>query len=333
MDPKEIIKQFASKTTYTEEELTQMYEKAVLAEKKEHPDEASEVVVNNALASLRLRLKREFLGGTSTIRAFIIAAEGLKDFTGRRYSNAVTLYEKDPEQAVTQGFTDEAGIPLYSKQDKWRGGQPLPEHEFQRTIYASGAMTRYTITLRGAAAKDFDYTLVGKLVEMPVWINKEKSTPDMTLASFTKRLEAIRVQAATPEDGQPISVTEVFQKVTTKSDFLQLAGKYKPIVITGVVIESKEGSGNQSSIVSIEPEFSDAEFEDAITCWIDSKIPIDFADGSELILVGTPGVKSDDKGNGKLHMSVTSVIPTAKTIKAQPKPIVDDSSEEPAYEF
>lgn len=323
MNKDEILTKWAEKTTYSKEELDTLLKEIYAEERKNFPDESEEEAKSRAIALLRAKLKKEFLGGTTKKRFWIIAADRLSDFTGRRYQSAKEAFAKNPEEAVNTGLTDTEGTPLYPKTDKYRAGQPMPEHDYQRTIYGYHPVTgMYNIAVRGASARDFDMSLVGKLVEMPIWINKNKSEDNNTVGSFNKRLAAIQVVEATDEDGKPMPVEELFPVIETREKFKETAGTYQPVLLRGIVLESRETSDiSKSNIVSLDPGFPDGDLEEIITCWVDPALPLNFADTSEVIVLGTTSSSTDDEGKEQLSMNVFGIYDTDRTIRETPQPI------------
>ena len=100
MNKDEILAGWAEKTTYSKEELDELLKGIYTQERKDYPDEKEDEAKDRSIALLRAKLKREFLGGTTNVRFWIIAVDGLSDYTARRYQNAKALFGKDPEVEV-----------------------------------------------------------------------------------------------------------------------------------------------------------------------------------------------------------------------------------------
>jgi len=318
-----VLTKWAEKTTFSKDELVVLHKEIFDNEQKTYPEESAEEAEKHALAILKCRLKKEFLSNTVWKKLWFVTTGQFSDFTGSRHRKAKEEFANEPERAVNAGITDENGIPLYPVSDQWRGGQPMPEHDYQRAVYACNAEEgKFTIFLKGDAAKDFDFNLVGKLVNIPVWVNTNKSNEEMIVCSFNKRLQAIRVVESTESDGEMLKPQAFFPKCSSKKDFEAKVGTYEPVFIKGLVVEvnelQKAGSNN---IVKIDPEFEDIGLEEGITCWVDSAIPLDFAEDSEVILLGTPGKGTNQQNQPTLSMNVFAIFDTPRTIKEKPQKI------------
>ena len=344
MEIKEYLKKFAEQLSITIEECEKDYNNFLNEfDDVENPDSQK-----RALHKLTLYYKRQLRSPAIGFEGIVIGVGDTIDTVARQKREAQELYRTDPQLAVTQGVTDEQGIPLDTRKE-WSTGTPNPR--FGKALPENNFMKNIWILAKKSGSEDdlkfYNMVLSGKLTEQE----------DIPI------FKPVRFMAIDKEDRiNPSSFTKFqIDETINCPEIKQLLDNYLKVLkikeLESYHLINKEDLGRlccvegDVSMLNLEPtafgsrvmvlEDLEASLEDleakSLTCWTPERINLDFAEGSKVIVVGrtAQGYQKDDQGNkteelGDISLNVFGVyaIPEHKIeLPEEIKPITEDHLE------
>jgi len=318
MNKQEYLKKFSEKLSLTAEEVKEEFDNFLQEEKDIHENLSSEQQDQRALQRLALYYKRQLRSPAVGFEGIIIGASDCIDILAKQRKEANELYKTDPMTAISQGLTDEEGTPLDTR-ETWKNGKhnnqfgkPLSEHNFLRNVFgiavlnsktnSDGKPRLFQMTLSGQKAQNETLPLFKPVKFMA--IKKEETDNEFKLnasqfTNFTinEKLELPEYRSLIDNHVGLIKLTELESYHTTnKDDFNRIA-----VVEGDVSLMNLEPTSVGSRILVLDDVEASLEDLDSksVTCWIPSRINLDFAEGSKVLVVGrtSQGKKRDSNGN------------------------------------
>jgi hypothetical protein len=315
----EYFKEWSDKLSISITDIEKDFNNFLTEENEVHKDLSADERTSRALNRTALHYKRLLKTPATGFEGVIIGVGDCVDMVAKQRLAAITLFKTSPQEAVTNGITDENGVPLDTK-EKWgekinpNFGKPLPEHNYIRNLYGIAIKKKvkddkpklFTMTLTGAKAEDETIPIFAP-VRFMANDNIKLSTENcyvLRQSTFTKF--DIDKTLILPEFGELI-------KSVLKDSFVELKNltayhtankdNFNRLVITEGDVSSLnlEPTAFGSRIMTIDDEalaLENIEGADGITCWLSNRINIDFAEGSKVIVVGktNQGKKKDELG-------------------------------------
>ncbi len=351
MNKEEYLKNWSDKLSLTVEQIEQEYQALFEEEKQIHKDLSPEEQEQRALQRLALTYKKQLRSPAVGFEGVIIGTADCIDIVAKQRREAKELFKTDPQTAVSEGVTDEEGIPLDTR-EVWRNGKtnysfgkPLPEHNYLRNVYGVVKKTKgadepkfFSMVISGERAEDETIPVFAPLKFMAIdksgYDETEYKLNASTFTTFTDN-ETLAIPALkdllytyTP----PVAITDLERYHNdNKEEFNRLC-----VVEGDVSALNLEPTAFGSRVMSLEDPSSTLEDLDAkgVTCWVPERINLDFAEGSRVLVVGRTDQrkKKDDQRNpteelGDVTMNVFGVyaIPEYKiSLPEEIQPIAEE---------
>lgn len=338
MNKEEILNSFAEKIGQPLETIKKDFQELLDEESTIHPDASEDDKNNKALRRLGLSYKKQLRSPAKWFEGMIIAISDTFDMVKKMRTDATKEFNENPQNAVTSGITDEEGIPLDPRatwstgKDNPGFGKPLPEHSYICNIVGiatkdDGAPKIFRMAIQGSLAENSDKIPMFAPVKFRANDKSQEGDDEYSLnvSTVTIFVEDDTISMPTP--------TEVIQKFcskyvvdmnaledhhnSNKDDFNRLA-----IIEADVSALVMEPTATGSRRMIIEDASGDIENLDApgITCWVPSKIDIDFAEQSRVFVVGrtaqgkkyVDGQATDEDGDIMMNVFGVYAIPEYK---------------------
>jgi len=315
MEKQEYINKFAEKLSLTVEEVESEFRELYADEVLIHKDLSEDQQEQRALQRLALYYKRQLMSPAVGFEGFIIGTSDCVDIVARQKREAIELFKADPQTAISEGVTNEEGIPLDTRKEWGTGrvnnmyGKPLPENNFLRNVFGIATKSKgaelpkfFSMLVSGKQAEDESIPVFKPVRFMAI----DKSNPEgdykLNASSFTKFIIDEKMQLPKYEElveqycGKvQMNALEGYHSLN-KEDFNRIC-----VVEGDVSILNLEPTAFGSRIMSLEDANASLEDMDTkgVTCWLPERINIDFAEGSKVLVVGRTGQgkKKDEQGN------------------------------------
>ena len=296
-----------------------------------HPDLTSQDRETRALHRLGLMLRKQLKSPAVGFEGIIIGMSDCVDMLAKRRREAIEFFNQNPQKAIEMGICNINGVPLDNRKE-WDDGKanfnfnkPLPENQFIRNVWGVAFKTSveedkpkfFSLTLQGENAKKDDINLFVPLRfraidKTPVELLNKKYILNSSL--FTKfdvdnnlKLPAIADLLKTYCGDMIVKIKDLQTYHNNNKDNFNRLVIVEGDVSTLVLEPSSAGSRR---IVIEDIENIDLESK-GITCWVPSRVNIDFAEQSKVFVVGKTGQgnKKDSQGNkteelGDLNINV-----------------------------
>lgn len=317
VEKNELIKQWSEKLSITEEDINKAITKIAEEEKQLHKESTQEECEARALQRIAGIYKKQLRSPAVGFEGCIIAVGDSIDTVARIKREAAVMFKTDPQIAISSGVTNDEGIALDTRKEWSTGnpnrgfGRPLPEHNWLRTIYGVALKSNVDTT-----PKYFIMQMSGKVAtneNIPLFKPVKFRAIDKTTPENAEVQYNINSSTFTTFD-----IDETIKLPTTE----ELITKYcKPIKVSELADYHEQNKDNYSRLVAVigdvstivmEPtsvgsrrvilEDSESIFDldsQGTTCWVPERVPIDFAEGSKVIILGRTGQGRalDEQGN------------------------------------
>lgn len=316
----EYIKEWSQKLSIPEKDIDRDFQTFLTEENEIHKDLSEDDRKQRALKRLALLYKKQLKSPAVGFEGIVIGLGDCNDIVAKQKREAIELFKKDPQQAVSQGFVDENGVPLntlsvFKDGRKNPGfGKPLPEHNYLRNVYGIAIKSNvvndepkfFSMGFSGEKAQSDNIPMFTPVRFMAI-DKTPKETEDvmyvLNQSSFTSINEDKDLKL--PEFEGLLKATPYFTEIKDLLDFHNAnKDNFNRVVITeGSVSSLKlEPTSVGSRVITIEDEdlaLEDIEAHSGVTCWVPLRTNIDFAEGSKILVVGrtSQGNKKDDAGN------------------------------------
>ena len=310
MDKNEYLKKWAEKLSLPIEQINSEFDRILLEEKEIHKDQPLDQQELRALKRLALVYKKQMRSPAVGFEGIIIGTGDSIDALAKKRREALALFNEDPQSAITQGITDEAGNPLDTREEWSEGrpnqnyGKPLAEHNFLKNVWVVAKQSNtenepklYQMLLTGEKAKNEDIPVLKPVRFMAIDKETKLNASQFTNFVVDEKIQLPEVKKIVEEFIEVVSFGQLedYHK-KNKDDFNRL------VCVTGdVSVLNLEPTSMGSRIMHMED--ADASLEDldakGLTCWLPSRINVDFAEGSKVIVIGrtSQGKKKDENGN------------------------------------
>jgi len=314
MDKNDYIKAWSEKTSLPIEEIEKELASLVEEEKQIHKELPFEQQELRALQRLALLYRKILRSPAVGFEGFILGISDCVDILAKRRREAKELYKTDPQLAVTQGTTNEEGIPLETKETWPDGrayqqyGKPLPEHNYLRNVFgiakkvnSEESASFFTMVLNGEKAQNDLIPVFNSIRFSAIDKGTENNVKKLNPSTFTNFLVDdslnIPIEETLKQYQTVIGISELesYHNIN-KEDFNRLA-----VVEGDVSLMNLEPTLFGSRIMILED--SNANLEDlnakSLTCWIPERVKLNFGEGSKVLVVGrtAQGKKKDEQGN------------------------------------
>jgi hypothetical protein len=309
MEINNYIKNWSEKLSLSVEEITDEYQNVLQETKSQYSDLSEDDQQMRALKRLALLYKRQLRSPAIGFEGIIIGASDCVDILAKQKREAQELFKTEPLLAISQGITDENGVPLETRKEWPDGrlnqsyGNPLPEHNYLRNIWC------VVKSQKGTEPKFYSMVLTGKLAQdenipifKPVKFQAIDKGEKLNPSTFTKFIVDESIQLPNFRDivKQYLNIVSINQLEEyhnqNKDNFNRL------VCVEGdVSMLNLEPTAFGSRILVLEDMEKTLEDLDAksLTCWVPERINIDFGEGSKCLVVGrtSQGKRRDEQGN------------------------------------
>lgn len=263
------------------------------------PDAPEAVRRGRAINQAAMTLKRQVnaIKRTTLVEGFLAGATDLKDFLDWQRGKAAEAFKKDPEKAVFDGLTDRDGNPLDTQEKRFNKenpnyGKPLDAtgHNYQRTFYAilrkkNGDTVKFCrIRFNGKLAPKIKFYLWRPVAfqailkskdEDPTWrLNASVATKFMGLVDNPFDPESVlKDMRVIPLDGLDNELARMGEK--DKEKLVWTKG-----IVNTLYMELSKYNSRSMTLDAVEAS------SDPIRVYIPSYVPIDFGEGSEVMVLG-----------------------------------------------
>jgi len=353
MNKDEYIKKWSEKLSLTVEEINTEFDKIFNEEKLVHKDLSEEMQQQRAIQRLALMYKKQLRSPAVGFEGVIIGIGDSVDIVAKKRREAIELFKIDPQTAISEGVTNEEGVPLDNRPEWSTGrannmfGKPLPESNFLRTIFGIAKKTKsddtprfFSMSLSGQKAQDDNMPFMKPINFMAIDKTQDGDNQyKLNASQFTNFTLNVNLQL-------PIN-KEVLQKYYGITELSNLGEYHKQKDVTDynniVITEGDvsklnlEPTAFGSRIMAIEdPNASLEDLESkGATCWLPERINVDFGEGSKVLVIGktSQGKKKDDQGNtteelGDVTINVYGLLVDPKykiELPEELKPITEES--------
>ena len=312
------LQQWSEKLSIPVEDIKLEFSKVLAEEKSNNPDAPEDQSKQRTLRRLALTYKKQLRSPAVGFEGIIIGESDCIDVVAKKRREAIELFKNDPNQAVSQGITNEEGTPLDARAQWANGktnfnfGKPLPEHNYLKNVFGIAIKSKFkdekprlfSITMSGKKAMEIVPTFT-PLRFMAI----DKTTPEMgnekyilNPSTFTN-FEPVDIVLPAYKDLLQSHCSNLTVDMKdlgayhdkTKDDFNRL------VITTGDVSSlNLEPTAFGSRIMNID-DGDNLEDLDAkgVTCWIPERQNINFAESSKVIVIGrtNQGKLKDEQGN------------------------------------
>lgn len=342
---KEIFRKWCKKLTQKPKELEEEYQRRIIEDKTEHPtltdDERDEFV----LSAMQGFYKRQFMSPAKVFEGTIIGILPKFDMVKNIRKTALDLYAKDPERAITEGYTDNEGIPLYLTPE-WRQGKPIPDNDWNRKL----------ILIAFQPEAEEEKLKEPRIYQMSLTGDKADLLPPMFRkitfrAGISKDGSRLYSSGVTEfkDLGEEVPVSTIIEVL--KDRFVHLEnlrnwfqkhvdsegriGFDEFVMTRGSVSRlSLQGTDYSKGVITLTDlnlgfVGEDEAIQSDITCWIPYEIDdryFNFAEGSKAFVVGRPSLTE----NNEIHINACGLIGDAKFTIAPQK--LDEKGIQPTEE-
>ena len=272
-----------------------------------------------ALQRVALTLRKLRRSPAVKFEGTIIAVGDMIDFTAKQRRDAIDVFKTDPQLAISQGLTNENGIPLDIRKE-WNDGRPnihfgkpLPEHNFNRTMWGIGVKS----SIQNDTPRLFTLNISGNNAEkdnIPMFtpvsfraIDKTKDTNEMYNLS-SSILTNIEIDNTLKLPDPYTLIKKCCSNYIVKLNDLD---KYHETNIDNfnrfAIIEGDVSTLNldipptRSSRIMIIEDLSTMESLEGngLLCWVPLRCNLDFAEQSKVLVMGRTnrGKKKEEQGN------------------------------------
>ncbi len=316
----EYTKLWSEKLSLSEEDIITEYNKLLDEEKLVHKDLDLNNQEARALQRLALIYKKQLRSPAVGFEGIIIGTTDCVDIVAKQKKEAKDLYKLDPHTAISEGVTDEEGVPLDTRREWTTGrknpnyGKPLPENNYMRNVFGVAIKSKnekmgprfFSMTINGPKAANEDIPLFTPVRFMaidrtPVNTDNEYKLNASSFTTFTIDNKMIL------PNYKDLLMSCCSSLMCGLKDLNNYHAKAKDNFNRLVIIEGDVSSLNLeptsvgSRVMNIEDMKASMEDLDAkgLTCWIPERVDVNFAEGSKVIVVGrtAQGRKKDDLGN------------------------------------
>jgi hypothetical protein len=316
------LKTWSEKLSKPIEEVQSEFNSFAEDEKNIHSDLSLEQQQTRALQRLGLSYKKQLRSPAIGFEGIIIGIGDVVDMVAKTRREAIEMFKIDPQIAITQGVTNEQGIPLDTRKE-WSGGRknnnfgkPLPEKNLIRNIFGVAIKSKikndnpkfFTIAITGDNAIKENMPIFTPLKFMA--IDKTESelidkVYTLNASSFTNFVVDKNLNLPKYEDLVKSCCKDIniYSNLKDLNNFHQMSkDSFNRIVITIGDVSSLNlqptTMGSRVMIIEDSDDLNNLESK-GTTCWIPTRINIDFVEGSKALIVGrtTQGKKKDILGN------------------------------------
>jgi len=349
MDKNEYFKMLASKLSLTTEEINKEFEEILKDEKEIHSSLPLEQQEMRSLKRLALAYKKQMRSPAVGFEGVIFATSDCVDIIAKKRREAIELFKKDPQAAVTQGVTDENGAPLDTTEIWSTGrqnpnfGKPLSEHNYLKNIWgiakkqkdANSQPKFFQMLLTGSQATE-NIPIFQSLMFQAIDKGEADGVLKLNPSSFTKFVEG---NFEVPELASIVKNYIPSAKIGELRNYHELNkdGFNRIVAVEAdVSMMMLEPTSVGSRIITLEDDSSLEDFDaNGLTCWVPERINLDFAEGSKIIVLGrtAQGFKRDEEGNqteelGDVTLNVFGIYVLPEFKIELPKELEDISEEE-----
>ena len=328
------------------------------------PEETEKIKREMVKRRFVLQYRKELGVKSDTFEGIFIGVTSALDTIAKQRKEAIDAFKKDPEETVKKGITDENGTPLYyvpeSKLDgmppwaKKRLGMPLPKENIQRLAIGLVSMTdkktkdSKTLPMNFSIRADNVKTIVPRFHQLKFnGLATPKSTEELAYINdagglniqLDKRLTDVEVATLFgkyfPEHIIKINQLEKFIEEHTLKDGSGRQEFNRFAIIKAEVVRINTTPSSTGSIgINISDETSEwfdgeGNVNPGVTCWVPADVTIDFAERSEVWIVGQPA-----KGQRGININVLGIytptiyrnlVPQTKSLSPSKEEGSDDS--------
>ena len=333
MEKEKYFKEWSEKLSLSVEEIESEFNKFLEEGRNIYTNFNEEQLQQRALQRLALEYKKQLRSPAVSFEGIIIGLGDCIDTTARQKREALELFGTDPQTAISEGITNEEGVPLDTRKE-WstgranpRHGKSLPENNFLRNIWGVVKKTRveeqprfFQMVISGESATDETLPIFKPVKFMAIDKSLEGSENyKLNFSTLTKFVvdETLQLPPFKKLIEQYVGITKLSEldnyHNTVKDDFNRLV-----VIEADVSALNIEPNAFGSRIMFIED--SDIALEDldatGLTCWLPTRAEVDFAEGSKVLVTGrtTQGKKKDDVGTlteelGDVSLNVYGLYP------------------------
>lgn len=309
----EYFNKWSEKLTIPKEDILKEFSTLVSAEHSQNPTLSEEQCNDIAIKKLALMYKKQLRSPATGFEGFVFGAEEPRDLIAKKRREAIEFFQSDPQSAVTNGVTDEAGIPLDTIKVFSTGranpgyGKPLPETSFVRRIFgvAKKANENPKLFVMNIQGDNCNKVIpVMKPVKFMAIDRTEQGQEVLTLNSsaYTEFKEVKELE------GNPNleELIKGFYNVLNISELQNYHNSNKEdynrvVAVKGTVsLMNLEPTSFGSRIIQLEDEDNLMDLEaPTLTCWVPGTLDIDFTEGSKVIVFGrtSQSFVKDEQGN------------------------------------
>jgi len=306
---KELEKLFKEKLGIGSDAFKELVEKENVQMREALPDADDTLIQKRVLAQLRSDFKSQLRSPAKTYEGFLFSIENPFDIIASTRAAAIELFKTDPDKAVDEGFTDDNGIPLDTREaigsrPNNNFGKPLPENEFLQNVKGvakdeDGNLWPFKMILGNQ--------LAGK-IDIPVFkwssfrANLSKKSPAEGFRLLNPYSRIVFDVADAPDSDFDVILEDIegdleghaIELGAIETYFDQVADDNQRFTITmgDVAFIARDERGGSRMMV-LDDETRDIE-DPGIVCFIPEYLfdAIDFGQGSRVIVCGRPNLST-----------------------------------------
>jgi len=347
MEKQEYLKQWSEKISIPVAQVEQEFLSLFNEEKLIHKDLSLEQQEMRALKRLGLTYRKQMKSPAIGFEGICVAISDAVDIVAKQKREAQELFRADPITAVSQGITNEEGIPLDSRELWSTGranpafGKPLPEHNYLRNIWVVAKKTNseveprlYQMLLSGEKAQNENIPIFKPMRFMAIDKEDKLNPSQFTTFVVDETLALPKIETILKQfiDTVDISQLEAYNSAN-KTEQNRLC-----VVEGDCSMLNLEPTAFGSRIMVVE-NTDNIESLDApgLTCWLPPRVNINFGEGSKVLVIGRTGqgFKKDEAGNktgelGDVTLNTFGVYALPKFKVEMPdfmKPITEENSD------
>lgn len=292
------------------------FDKVVLAKKelvkKNNPDANESVIEKKVYLLVKSEYKKQLLSPAMNFEGVVVSWGRPFDLVAQMRSDAREAMKKSDEQAVAEGYVDDEGFPLDTREAYKSGsvnrnyGKRLPKHEYIRNLIGvciheeTPKLFRLVLNGRVSADKPATEVLKTELVvpmytpmefranvaktqrdERFLQLNQSKSTDFKSSDADIDVANVMASELLDPFRVRPEEVGDYFDAHATQAERL--------VVMEGVVTLIGEEAGDSGDVlVVIDSEEGDFDFM-GVRCWVPEYLreePWKIEEGDEVTVMG-----------------------------------------------
>lgn len=328
MDKKEFFKIANEKTGITKEEFKTVYDEC---EKEIKSRGATTNIEAQALALLHAKLKKRLQSPAKLFTGVIFGKSGIIDYGAKQRKEALKIWAENKERAISEGFTDKDGNPLYQKGFEGKKGTKIDANDVGRTIMLVAKLKDGTdeprltyLSLRGDKcnlevpefkAVEFMANINKNTTETTYFLNQSMMTEFKVVDDKEINFPEFAAKNLRSHCVPLISLREYHQK--TAEDFNRFA------IFRANVSDIMISDLGYNTAVRLDEE--DLPFDENIVGWLPKDAKVNFPEGAlGLFFVGQTRLGED----GRLSLNLYSVyVPQNYRITETKKIEVEDTDE------